>query len=97
MLGRILKYPLTVEGEQTIHVPPDSRVLTLQRQNGIPTLWLLAVTPANPLHRPPPQEWLIRCVGTGWEVWGIDEWTHLGTVGDAAGYIWHYFRQEVGA
>ena len=91
-LGRILKYPLTLDAEQRLTVPAGSRVLALQPQDGVPTLWLLTSAPV-PHERVGQEEWQLRCVGTGWDARALDEWTHLGTTQDGA-FVWHWFRQE---
>lgn len=93
-LSRILKYPLTLGSEQRLQVPVGARVLALQLQAGRPVLWLLTDVPTHPSGVQAQEEWLVRCVGTGWEVWGLDEWTHLGTVQTTGGFVWHFWRQE---
>lgn len=64
----IYKYPLVVEDEQSIQLPDDAKILTIQIQNGQPFLWVLLDNqlPSNP------RKILIR--GTGHDSHGVGKY-----------------------
>ena len=45
------KYPLKIADEQIIPLPKGARILTVQTQQGIPCLWTLVDTEAQPEDR----------------------------------------------
>ncbi len=59
MKKTIWKLPLTVTDKQSINLPIDSEILSVQNQNGMPCLWAL-VDPEKPK-----EDILIEIFGTG--------------------------------
>lgn len=88
----IHKYPLEVKCFFEIQMPYGARVLSVQCQDNIPTLWAIVETDYELV------SYTIACRGTGHnfregikDAWG---YKHVGTVQDSAGYVWHYFLIE---
>jgi len=46
---RILKYQLPIAGKHEIFIPSIHKILTIQLQNGIPTLWVMVKEISNPV------------------------------------------------
>lgn len=84
----IYKYILPTGGKTIVINEPIAEVLSLQLQNGIPTMWAIIDTEIEeivPLK--------IIAIGTGWTLdKGVDG--YLGTIQDDCGYVWHYFKYE---
>jgi hypothetical protein len=57
---RIYKYPITVTDEQTVQMPLDAKILTVQVQHGSPQLWAI-VDEEQPNLEPR----TIQVIGTG--------------------------------
>ena len=57
----IYKYPLSVGDEQTISMPIEGKVLTLQMQFGVPTLWV----EIDPFYLNTKRDRSFRTFGTG--------------------------------
>jgi hypothetical protein len=45
-VNRVLKYPLTVAGQQVVQMPVTARVVHVAAQHGVPTVWALHSEPA---------------------------------------------------
>ena len=88
----IWKYELPVDGYMTRIDEWIVEPLHIENQNGMPTLWALVM---------PEKQWdgytEIVAIGTGWNVPDhiLEEWVYMGTCGDGAGYIWHYWGRTV--
>lgn len=84
----IWKYPLDsppFADSWELDIPAGAQFLSVQTQNGTPTLWALVDTSKSPLR------YTITRYGTGWEIpdaTGSHE--HISTVirGD---FVWHFF------
>lgn len=63
MSKTIYKYPLTFVESQQVSLPVGTKVLTVQLQNGIPTLW--AMVNQNSEHF---EDKTIEMYGTGWPI-----------------------------
>ena len=77
----IYKYQLPAVG--ALQLPLGAQILTIQLQNGSPTLWAL-VEPDNTL-----VDRTISIVGTGWEV--EDNMEYICTYMDGP-FVWHAFE-----
>lgn len=44
---KIWKWPLEITDLQTLDIPSDATILTVQTQNGSPQLWALCATPVE--------------------------------------------------
>jgi len=86
----IWKYPLKIQSEQSIEAPIEFVPLSIQMQDGTPTLWAL-VDEVGPRGIFP-----ILMVGPGWtgERGLINGDLHLGTVQDGK-FEWHYFLMGI--
>lgn len=87
-MKKIYKYELPIGGGAITIDDPIEKVLSVQSQHGVPTMWAMIDfdLPNKSTH--------IISVGTGWEIAaGVDE--YIGTVQDEHGFVWHYFSQEV--
>ena len=78
----IYKYPLNSH-DCTLQLPKGAEILTVQLQNGIPTLWAL-VNPTTVT-----EERHICIVGTGWDV--EDTMKYITTYMDGY-FVWHAFE-----
>ena len=87
MSVRIFKYPLVVTDDQTVGIPGGSRILSVDNQNGVLTLWAMVNTdrPVEPRH--------IRIVGTGHEIAdkAAASLEFIGTV-LMDPFVWHVFE-----
>ncbi len=84
----IWKFPLKVEDEQTINMPIGAKILCVQMQGNVPTLW--AVVDETAAKEPKK----IYCHGTGHYI-NPDATVYLGTVQMlGGGLIFHFFRGE---
>lgn len=82
----IYKQQLNVNGISTRFNSKIEKVLKLDNQNGIPTMWYIFNNDY------PEVEYIVHCYGTGWPLLGLGEKSEfIGTVEDGEGYIWHYF------
>jgi hypothetical protein len=81
IIETIWKYELPGPGERlALELPIGAQVLTVQYQNGVPTIWvkLLRSAPIEVRH--------FVLVGTGWPV--HPEAKYIGTV-QSGPYVWH--------
>ena len=78
----IYKYTLDSQ-DCTLHLPKGAEILTVQLQNGIPTLWALV----NPMTVT--EERHICIVGTVWDV--EDTMKYITTYMDGY-FVWHVFE-----
>lgn len=83
----IWKYPLEITDEQTIELPQRSEILSVQMQNGVPTIWAL-VDPKAP---GPKVKQKIGIFGTGNPIDGVlFKQAFIGTVQQGS-LVWHVF------
>ena len=87
---RIYKYPLEICEKQHLVLPVDAEILTLQLQNGTPTIWCEVDTTSMAT-----ELCQILMVGTGQDTHvdieaGIAD--YLGTVQMQSGLVWHYYQ-----
>jgi hypothetical protein len=91
MTTAILKYPLRNSpgvNQNIVIKGALVKVLTVQMQGDIPTLWALVHTdPDIPDYS---QSIYIITLGTGWED-DFDRYEYISTVQDKEGFVWHYF------
>lgn len=80
---KIYKYPLELTPFQKIKMPPW-RPLSIQMQNGVPTLWALVKAHLEP------KEITIAMFGTGCSIPIKYIASHIGTVIDGD-FVWHFF------
>lgn len=91
-MKKIFEYRLPRDGE-VIRINANVwKWLDIHEQNGWPYIW--AIVDDKDQER----EYEIVAWGTGWE-WPEDlsYMSYLGTCSDFAGYVWHYFMQEITA
>ena len=82
----IWKYP--IQEEAIFEMPKGAEILSVQVQDGLPTLWAL-VDPDAPKER---RGFLV--VGTGWKLsheWFSQARIFIGTV-QLGGFVWHIFE-----
>lgn len=79
----IHKYPLEITGEQQIDMPEDSRILSVQVQDGKVCLWAMVDTETEKVKRN------VRIFGTGSPV-DLDGLSYIGTVQQNY-LVWHVF------
>jgi hypothetical protein len=79
----VYKYQLRGRYTTGLELPPQAQILSVQSQEGIPTLWAL-VDPQEET-----QQRYFRVVGTGWEI--EEEVNHIGTYMEGA-FVWHVFE-----
>lgn len=80
----IYKYSLRVVHEQTLLMPANVKPLTVQRQDGFPTLWCEVFTEDRPVER------RVFCVGIG-NLMPVFPCDYIGTVQMTDGTVWHYY------
>lgn len=81
----IHKYQFKIQDTFTIPMPENAKIITVQLQAGIPTLWAIVDTSQPVVQR------LFKIVGTGEELNGMVWYdTHLGTI-QLNGFVWHVF------
>lgn len=81
---QILKYPLKEAEEQNVMLPAGAVPLSVQSQNGIPTLWAM-VDPSKEK-----EARKVYIVGTGNEVNPV-HLVYISTVQMPNGFVWHFF------
>lgn len=84
----IWKYPLPKPGQSiAIAMPAAARFIHVALQGGAAMLWVEVLAETKAFHR---KFW---CFGTGWEI--PDGLTHIGTVIDAGGFVWHFYNEPL--
>lgn len=82
----IHKYQFQIADKVTIQMPQGARVISVQLQNGVPTMWAMVVTDMKMISHE------FRVYGTGHE---LDTFAiqgkHLGTI-QQNGLVWHIFE-----
>jgi len=81
---KVYKYPLEVTDYQTLDLPNKSQILTVQVQDGTPTIWVLVGTDMAFEQRH------IRMAGTGHAI-KEDIVSYIGTF-QLKGYLGHLFE-----
>lgn len=80
---QIWKFPLEVEDKQSISLPEDAEVLSVQIQHGKPCLWALVIPDS------PTKSRVIEIFGTGTQIPEGNR-TYIGTV-QMGPFVWHVF------
>ena len=80
----IYKQTLELKGTQIIHLPKNTRILSLQNQNNKPTIWFYLDTEEKEM-----DEYRIFMFGTGWPI-SENLTNYLGTV-QIDIFVWHFF------
>ena len=83
---RILKYPLT-DGIVGIPNVCVVKFLTIQEQNGVPTLWVLVDEESKCK-----VDYIVYKIGTGWKASYEETKNYIATNQDN-GFVWHWFWQ----
>lgn len=81
----IYKYPLILKERQQIELPTSAKFLSLQVQDGTPTIWCMVDTSMQSTYMAS-----VYIFGTGHEVTCSEDCTFLGTVQQGS-YVWHVF------
>ncbi len=81
----IWKFPLDLKEHQTVAMPSGARVLSVQMQQGTPTIWAVVNPSSEHTFRH------VFVVGTGQYV--PEDKTYIGTVQMEA-YVWHVYIEE---
>jgi hypothetical protein len=85
----VYKYPLLAIGTNWIHMPENTRLLSCQLQNEMPTLWALVDSNAPPMH--PRRTFVVVGMGQALPDAATQE-TFLGTVQRNDGIVLHVFE-----
>lgn len=87
----IWKYPLELEGEQSITIPRNSKILSVQTQNDKICMWIECPTISikNNLNN----NKIIYIVGTG-TLFNIKENVHYVSSVQMKGYVWHIYEKR---
>lgn len=87
----IWKYTLALKEAQSVLMRAGSKILSIQSQQGVPTMW----AQVNP-EAPATQKMEITIVGTGEEVPNavLRDATYVDTV-QMGEYVWHFFAREL--
>jgi hypothetical protein len=82
----IYKYQFRIADKTIVVMPQGAKILSVQIQNGVPTIWAMVVTEMKT------EERVLKCYGTGHE---IDTFAiqgkHLATL-QVNGFVWHIFE-----
>jgi hypothetical protein len=84
-MKRIWKFPLKITDRQTITVPMFHKILTVQMQNGVPTVWVLVDPETEEIQ----VEFTIVGTGNPTDVSACD---YVGSVQER-GFVWHVFSR----
>lgn len=87
-MGLIYKYPLRLTDTQNVVMPRGARILTVQMQNAVPTLWA-EVDPTDSVG----EQRHITIIGTG-NGHTSPHSLYLGTVQDGP-FVWHVFEDRI--
>lgn len=89
----IWKYPMPIsmfrgrpDSHMNIYVPSDYRVLSVQMQNGEPTMWCEVDPEAANVNQ------TVYVVGTGMEL-PDKKVRHIGSVIDGS-FVWHFYMED---
>ena len=82
-MKRIYKYKL--KDGRGVEMPIGAKVLTIQKQNGLPYIWALVDTDAECDFR------YFEIVGTGRDFPEADNFTYINTIQDGP-FVWHIFE-----
>lgn len=87
MTRTIWKFPLEITREQVIDLPKDAYILSVQAQDGVPTIWAKVDPSADVV----PTTIVLRGTGQPFDA-ADDEDYHIGTV-QIDGDVWHAFER----
>jgi hypothetical protein len=81
----IYKYQFNVADSFEIEMPIHSDVLSIQLQNGKPTMWVKIDTSQEMVRR------MFLAFGTGHPMTSLIDLRHIGTI-QINGFVWHIFE-----
>jgi hypothetical protein len=81
----IHKYQFKIADRIEIEMPIHSDILSIQLQNGIPTMWAKVDTSLQRVKR------IFVVFGTGHEINSLFDYRHIGTI-QLDGFVWHIFE-----
>lgn len=81
----IHKYQFQIAGSIEIEMPIHSDILSIQLQNGIPTMWAKVDTSLQMVKR------IFVVFGTGHEINSVFDYRYIGTL-QHEGFVWHIFE-----
>jgi hypothetical protein len=84
-MARVFKYTLKMEQRQTVSMPADSTLLSVQVQRGVVCIWAI-VNPDPELDEVPRS---FEIVGTGHEVPSPSKFIGTVQIGE---FVWHIFE-----
>lgn len=87
-MRRIYKYPLVLKESQTIQMPVDSKIISVQNQHGDITIWAI-VDPKSPMRE---RKFFIHGTGDGLPNNWANYLMYLATV-QISYYVWHVFEE----
>lgn len=89
-MKRIFKYKLPRDGETVTISAHVIQWLEIKTQGGWPYIWAIVDDEGYPY------DYEFIAWGTGWEVpEELNHCRYMGTAIDMAGFVWHYFMQQV--
>lgn len=83
------KYQFEFAKEVTIEMPDGPTMLSVQLQNGVPSMWAMVNTDNAP------KSYKLACYWTGEEITNADQLRFIGTVQAADNLVWHIFEQYI--
>lgn len=86
-MKQIHKYRLPMPNQSITLEIQSHKIVYVDMQHGEPMVWLEFNSQLAP------GKITIRCVGTGWDI--PDHCKHIGTIIDAAGFVWHYYSEPI--
>jgi hypothetical protein len=89
----IYKYPLKEAGTgriQTVELPVGAKILCVQAQGDVPTVWAEVLTVETKT-----ETRLFQMQGTGWSFSDYGHHEYIGTV-QIDGYVWHFYEIKQG-
>lgn len=91
-MNTIYKYNLEITDRQYIHMPDKYKILSVQEQNGLLTMWAIVDT------NQPTSGAQIHIIGTGNPIDEPDKlfeyWEFIDTVQSNNGLVWHVFDNK---
>lgn len=88
-MNTIYKYPLQITDRNVVEMPASARILSVQMQHGLPTLWALVDTSDKVRVNP-----CFAVVGTGNPIdFDVRRARFIGTVQERV-FVWHIFEVD---
>ena len=86
---KIYKYEIEVTDQQTLQLPQQAEILSIQLQDGKIVLWALVDDKCELIK----DNRFIECYGTGHEIDDASELLFLDTI-QYRGGVWHFFERK---